>query len=167
MKRGDLGGPALREETHFWVIEVLTRSTLVPALGEKRRSIPPLDASFSVFSQAQRFTGHNLEQLLGSEFMVIVGKWNHTNVEFHGPHQMFPKKKSVESGCFPLYTNTSTALDMAVYKIQLKLLCNDRDQHLQTKRNHVQLPITYGNDMQIICISWCIFVPYVRFNQCI
>lgn len=92
MKRGDLAGPALREETHFWVIEVLTRSTSVPALGEKRQSIPPLDASSSVFSQAQRFTGHNLEQLLGLEFMVIVGKWNHTNVEFHGPQQMFPKK---------------------------------------------------------------------------
>lgn len=74
--------------TRFWVMEVLTRSTSVPALGEGRSSIPPLDASFSVFSQAQRFTGHNLEQLLGLEFMVILGKCNHTNVEFHGPQQM-------------------------------------------------------------------------------
>lgn len=82
-----------RGETQYWVIEVLTRNMLVPALGEKRRSIPPLDASFSVFSQAQRFKGHNLEQLLGSEFMVIMGKWNHTNVEFHGPQQMFKTKK--------------------------------------------------------------------------
>lgn len=113
-----------REETHFWVIEVLTRSKLVPALGEKRHSIPPLDASLSVVSRAQRFTGHNLEQLLGSEFMVIVGKWNHTNVEFHGPQQ---QQKTLESGWFPLYINTSTALDLAVYKIQLKRLC---DQHL-------------------------------------
>lgn len=82
-----------RGETQYWVIEVLTRNMLVPALGEKRRSIPPLDASFSVFSQAQRFKGHNLEQLLGSEFMVIMGKWNHTNVEFHVPQQMFKTKK--------------------------------------------------------------------------
>lgn len=103
---------------HFLVTAVLTGSTLVPALGEKLRSIPPLDASFPVFSQAQRFTGHNLEQLLGSEFMVIVGKWNHTNVEFHGPQK---KKKNLESGWFPLYINTLTALDTAIYKIQLKL----------------------------------------------
>ena len=75
------------------------------------------------------------------------------------------KKRSLESGWFPLYINTSTALDSVVYKIQLKLLCNDREQHLQTKSDDVQLAITYGNDMQIICIVHCVFVPYVRFNQ--
>lgn len=49
--------------------------------SETAESIPPLDASCSVFSRAQRFRGHNLEQLLGSEVMVIIGKWNHTKVE--------------------------------------------------------------------------------------
>lgn len=96
--------------------------------------------------------------------MVTVGKWNHTNAKFHGPQQMF-KKKTLESGWLPLYINTSTALDIAVYKIQLKRLCNDRDQHLQTKRDGVKLPITYGNCMQIVWISHCIFISYVRFNQ--
>lgn len=38
MKRGDLGG----EETHFLVILVLVWSTFVPALREKRQSIPSL-----------------------------------------------------------------------------------------------------------------------------
>lgn len=89
--------------------------------------------------------------------MVIVGKWSCTNVEFHGPQQMFQKKKkkknTPESGWFPLYINTSTALDISSYKSLLKLLCNNRDQHLHSTRDDVQLPITYGNGMQIICIS--------------
>lgn len=83
--------PLERKDTHLWVIEVLPGSKLVPALGEKRHSIP-LEASFSIFSQAQRLKGHNLEQLLGSEFMVIVGSWKNTNVEFHGRQQLFEKK---------------------------------------------------------------------------
>lgn len=75
------------------------------------------------FSQAQRFTGHNLEQLLGLEFMVNVGKCNHTNVEFHGPQQMFEKIKSIlKVDGFHL---TETRHDMSVYKIQLKFLPND------------------------------------------
>lgn len=160
---GGLGGPALREwRLCFRVNEVLSHSTSVPALGERQRSIPPLDASFSVFSQAQGFTGHNLEQLLGLEFTVIVGKCNHTTLELHGSQQMFEKLKkkktrSLESGRFPLYINTSTALDTNVYKMQFKLLCDDRDQHLQTHRDDVDLPITYGNCMQIICIVHCTF----------
>ena len=80
-RRGDLGGRVF--------------GSLRFSLGA-RRYLPWNGAAFHlwmppslVFSQAQRFTGHNLEQLLGLEFMVILGKCNHTNVEFHGPQQMF------------------------------------------------------------------------------
>lgn len=55
-----------------WVTAVLTRSRLLPAPGQKRQSIPPLDSSLSVFSQAQRVTGHSLGQLFGLEFMANV-----------------------------------------------------------------------------------------------
>ena len=143
---------------HFGVSEVLPRSTLVPAW--EAHSIPALDASCSVFSRAQRFTGHNLEQLLGSGFMVIVSKWIHTNLRLQRQH-IFPTKilwkwmvsishKALEGGCF---------------KIQLKLWCHDLNQHLHGKRQDGELQVTYGNGMQIICISHWISVPYVRFNQ--
>lgn len=72
---------------------------------------------------------------------------------------------TAKGGNTPFYINTSTALDMAVYKIQLKLLYNEQDQHLQTRRGDAQLTSPWGNGMQIICIAHCIILPYVRFNQ--
>lgn len=48
------------------------------------------------FSQAQKFTGHNLGQLLGSEITVNAGKCSHTKCGIsRPPRQMFPKKKRI------------------------------------------------------------------------
>lgn len=67
-------GLRLTRRGGFWVIEVLSWSTSVPAPGEKRQHIRPLMPPSLFYSP--EFTGHNFRQLLGSEFMVIVGKWN-------------------------------------------------------------------------------------------
>lgn len=86
--------------------------------------------------------------------------WN-----FMAHNKCLKQKKSLEIGWFPLDTALDIAVskirfDIAVSKIRFKqfFFLNNTDQHLQTKMDDVQLLITYGNGMQIICISGCIFV---------